>query len=220
MPGPAVAAIGAGLAGSAMQASAAKKAAGAQERAAADQIAFQTETRDMMFDRVDPFLGAGTAGQNAYLFELGLGQRPDGYAGFSATPGYDWQLGQGMGAINALAGARGGLNSGRTMQDAMRFGQGLASQEYNNHLTRLAGLTDQGLSAASLQAGIANNAATGVSNALANRGNAQAAGAIGVGNALAGGLGNTMGMLAYQNAMPGGNANILSTPWAAGGFWG
>lgn len=219
MPAPIVAAIGAGLAGSAMQASAAKKAAGAQERAAADQIAYQEETRDLIMERMDPFYKSGLSGQDAYLYELGMGDTPEDYAGFTGTPGYQFQMDQGLGAVNALAGARGGLDSGRTRQDLMRFGSGLAAQEYGTHLNRLAGLTDQGMSAAGMQAGAATNAAAGVSNALANRGNAQAAGYIGQANAWGQGIGNTMGLLNYQNSLAGGNANILSTPWAAPGFW-
>jgi hypothetical protein len=123
------------------------------------------------------------------------------YAGFQQSPGYQFQFDQGMAGVNAMAGARGGLNSGRTMQDLQARGQGLATQEWNNYQNRLAGLTDSGLSAAGLQANAASNAAAGTSNALSNRGNAQAAGAIGVGNAFTAGIGNTIGAINYQRGI-------------------
>ena len=107
---------------------------------------------------------------------------------------------QGTSAVNALAGARGGLDSGRTRQDLMSFGQGLASQEYGNHLNRLAGVTDMGMGAAGNQATAGNAFAAQASNAIGNRGNAQAAGAIGFGNALQGGIQNLASSWGYQAA--------------------
>lgn len=251
---------GASLVGGLAQASAASKAAKAQEKAANADIALQKETRDMIMGRVDPFYQAGMTGQNALLYNLGLGAAPmiggtvpqietiaggspvatpygrgngqptasatyrvngqtlntmeeaqtyananrtggTAYGGFQATPGYQFAFDQGTQAVNALAGARGGLNSGRTMQDLTTFGQGIANQEFSNYLNRLSGLTDQGLSAASLQGQVASNAAANIGNAYGNIGNAQAAGAVGVGNAISGGINNMIGLYQYQNSL-------------------
>jgi hypothetical protein len=123
------------------------------------------------------------------------------FGGFTASPGYQFQRNAGNQSVNALAGARGGLNSGRTMQDLAKFNQGLASQEYGNYFARLSGMAGQGLGAATGQANAATNAASGVSNALSGIGNAQAAGAIGVGNAINNGIQNGLGMWQYQRAM-------------------
>lgn len=120
------------------------------------------------------------------------------YQGFTATPGYQFRFRQGTDAVNALAGARGGLVSGRTLQDLTSFGQGIAAEERGNYLARLGGLADTGLNAATLSGTASQNAASGVSNALAGIGNARAAGAIGVGNALQGGLGDAAGIYGYM----------------------
>lgn len=255
--------------------SAAKKQAAAAER----DLNYQRETRDLVFDRYEPFYGSGVNALNALNFELGLGDRPTvggtprpirtfttttpgtapgasldmfgpnagragdrdysvgamgtqptsttgyrvgnntfatmeeaqayananrtggtPYAGFQTTPGFQFQLEQGQDAVNALAGARGGLNSGATLQALSQFNQGLASQEYNNYLNRLFGMVGTGSGAAGGQAAAAQNSASGVSNALAGIGNAQSAGAIGVGNAISGGINNQIGMWQYQRA--------------------
>jgi hypothetical protein len=145
------------------------------------------------------------------------------YGGFQKSEDYNFRFGEGTNAVNALAGARGGLNSGKTLQDLTRFGQGFASQERNNYLNRLAGLSDTGMNAAAMQGTASSNAAAGVSNALGNIGNAQAAGAIGVGNALQGGISNGLGLFNYQKQLGGGGgttAGLFSKPWASSGFWG
>lgn len=194
------AAIGSVVGGLA-SASAAKKASRAQQDSAAAQLALQERMYDETTERFAPYLGAGGNALNAYQFELGLGSRPKGYEGFSATPGYEFQLEQGLGAVNALAGARGGLQSGRTMQDLQRTGQGLANQEYGNHLNRLAGMTDMGMGAAGNQAAAGNAFAAQASNSIGAAGNAQAAGAIGVGNAIGGAINNGIGAWQYQQML-------------------
>jgi hypothetical protein len=81
-------------------------------------------------------------------------------------------------------------------------GQNMATAEYTPFLNRLAGLTDVGMGASGLQAQAGANFAAGGSNALANIGNAQAAGAIGSGNAWAGAMGNLSGALGYLTPPP------------------
>lgn len=291
----------ASIAGGLIGASSSKKAAAAQERAAQADIAFQKETRDLIFDRMDPFYQPGITAQNALAFELGLGERPmiggaapqietftetmsmgqpgqavafppsgmgfggrDGaekraaaeaaaaaaqpqsvtryrvggqsfntmdeaqafananptggteYRGFQATPGFQFALDQGNNSVNALAGARGGLNSGRTLQDLSTFNMGMANQEYGNYLNRLTGMSGQGFSAAGATANAATNAAAGTSNALAGIGNAQAAGAIGAGNAWTGALNNLTALNQYQRGVNGNTGGGLF----GGNSWG
>jgi hypothetical protein len=57
---------------------------------------------------------------------------PFSEAEFKADPGYQFRLDQGNQAIQNMAAATGNLNSGRALKDAMNFGSGLASQEYQN----------------------------------------------------------------------------------------
>lgn len=198
----------------------AKDAASAQSRAANDQLSFNRETRDMVFDRYEPFYQQGQNALEGYGYELGMGPRPEGYGGFTATPGYDFRMQQGQEAIQSAAGLRGGINSGRTAQDLMGFGQGIASQEYGNYLNRLAGMTDMGMSAAGGQANAATNANTGAASAYSNLGNAQSAGSIGQANAWNGALGNIGGIMQYQKNMGGGGGNFLGNLAFPGGLFG
>lgn len=199
--------IGAAIGSAVIGGIGANKAAKAQSRAADQQAAVQREIYQDTKQRFEPYEQAGGQGLNAYLYEMGLGEMPEGYGGFTATPGYDFRVQQGQDSVNALAGARGGLMSGRTMQDLTRFGQGIAAEEYGTHMGRLAGLTDMGQASAGNQAQAGNAYAAGMSNALAQKGNAQAAGYAGMANAIQGGIGNMMGIYQYQAARdPLGNA--------------
>ena len=55
---------------------------------------------------------------------------------FTADPGYAFRLSEGMKALERSAAARGGLLSGATLKGVQRYGQGLASQEYQNAFDR------------------------------------------------------------------------------------
>ena len=140
------------------------------------------------------------------------------YQGFTATPGYQFRVDEGNNAINAMAGARGGLVSGATMQALQERGQNLATEEYGNYMNRLSGLTGMGMSAAGNQASAGANYASGASNALANQGNAQAAGYIGQRNALMGGINTGLNIYGYMQGMNGGTGGGgIGTP--GGSIW-
>ena len=83
---------------------------------------------------------------NAY----GLGG-PEGTAAaqsaFQAGPGYQFAIDQGMDALNRRRAAGGMLNSGNADVDAMKFGQGIANQEYGNWRTGLGDLSKTGIAA-------------------------------------------------------------------------
>lgn len=215
-------AIGAAIVGGLLQASAAKKAAKAQTSAANNQLAVQREMYNTTRGDLSPYRDAGTNALGAINFELGIGARPENYSGFQATPGYQWAVDQGQRAIDRSAAASGNLFSGETGKALAGYGQGMANQEYGNYFNRLMGMTNLGQNAAAMTGQAAQNYATGASNAFANIGNAQAAGAIGAGNAWGNSLGNIAGILQYQNQTGGGSrmAGILDTPWGAPGFWG
>ena len=123
------------------------------------------------------------------------------YGGFRQTPGYQFALDQGINAIDRSAASSGGLFSGETMKAAQSYGQGLQNQQYDNYLNRLSGLVANGQNAVNGAAAAGQNYATGASNALGSIGNAQAAGAIGVGNALNNGLSNGIGIWQYQKGL-------------------
>ncbi len=191
------------LAGTAIQAGAASSAARSQARAGREQLDLQREVYEDQQSRFEPYEAAGRRGLEAYSYELGLGDAPEGYEGIQESPGFQTQLDMGRESVEAGAAGRGGLYSGATVTSLERYRTGLASQEVGNYLNRLASLGAQGQGAAGMQGQAGQNYATGASNALANIGNARAAGAMGVGNALSGGLNNMMGIYGYgQNVDP------------------
>jgi hypothetical protein len=213
------------------QRSAADQASQVAGQTAADQIALQREIFDRQTELQKPFREAGIAGQNRLLELLGIGgtRGAPGYGRyataefgadkFKADPGYAFRMSEGMKALERSAAARGGLLSGATLRGTQRFGQDLASQEYQNAFNRyqaeragtlnpyqaLAGTAQSGANVLGQQAG---QMGSNISNALGaygssvqgnliGAGNAQAAGQIGMANALAGGVGQ--GINFYQN---------------------
>lgn len=55
---------------------------------------------------------------------------------FAEDPGYQFRLAEGERALNRAALAGGRYDSGRTLKDLMRYGQGFASNEYGNAFDR------------------------------------------------------------------------------------
>lgn len=53
-------------------------------------------------------------------------------ASFEASPGYEYALKEGLRGVNAYFGAKGVLNSGGALEEAIRQGQGMAQQDYRN----------------------------------------------------------------------------------------
>lgn len=227
MPVGAMLGLGAGAAGGGLaaasaiggiaSAAAAARGAKAQSNAAQADMDFQRETRDMILQRLKPYEEAGGVGNQAFLYEMGLGTKPTlpggmEYGGFTKTPGYDFRLREGQDAIQASAAARGGLNSGATMQALQRDAQDYASAEYGNFLGRLGGLQALGVNAAQMSGNAAQNAAAGISNAFADLGNARSAGAVGMSNALNTGINNITGIWKYQQGLanPQQNRNVLA----------
>jgi hypothetical protein len=140
-----------------------------------------------------------------------------GAADFQQDPGYQFRMDQGMKAIERSAAARGGLLSGNTGGALQNFGQGLASQEYQNAYNRA--LTGYNTGVASENqlynrqaalAGIGQTATNFVGNAgaanAANVGNlmtssaaAQAAGGVGAANAITGGVNQYLNYTSNNN---------------------
>lgn len=188
----------AGLLGAGMQASAANRAASAQERAAQNQLDLQREMFGLVRNDLGGYRQGGENALAAYLSELGLGQAPEGYQGITLSNAGQFAMDQGFDNVQSSAAARGGLRSGSALQALERTRYGIAAQDRDNQLNRLAGLVDMGMGAASMNASNANSFAQMGSNAYANMGNAAAAGAVGAGNAWAGGLNNLSGIFGYM----------------------
>jgi len=166
------------------------------------------------------------AGANMYGNAVGLNGAAGNAAAqsaFNAGPGYQFQLDQGLDAINRRRNAGGMLGSGNADRDAQVFGQGLANQSYQQWLSNLAPYNNLQLSAtqgaaAGNQANNQSLANLGIAGAqLANiTGRSQAGIAQGQGGSLAdlarayyGGLGglDTGGAAALAANTIGANAN-------------
>ena len=202
----------AGIGGALIQGGAAKKAASTQAEAGQKQLNLQRNIYKQQKKAFAPFVGAGKTGLDAYQFELGLGERPEGYGGFQESEAFGNMLTAGRDTIEAGASQRGGLFSGSTGTALEKFRMGLASNEVNTYLNRLGALGQQGQAAAGMQAGAGTNFAQMGSQALGGIGDAQAAGHIGVGNAIMGGIDVGSGMYGMLSGLDtsSGNTGTMS----------
>jgi len=195
---------GAGLLGAGLQANAARQAAQGIADANLTSNQLMARINEQNLARQEPFYQAGLGALPAYTQGVMPGGnlvKPFSMADYQADPGYGFRMSEGMKALDRSAASRGGLLSGATMKGAERYGQDLASQEYNNAYNRyvgnqatqrnaLAGLTGFAPTASSaMQAGDmsyggnAANLASNTANAMAGAGASRASS---YGNALAG----------------------------------
>lgn len=143
---------GSGIAQSLIGKSAAGGAANQQVEAADKAIKFGTEQTDKAnstladfyaknMDLLKPYLQLGQEGTAGLAQQLAPGgPLTQGYAPFTApnpmdmakTPEYQFALSQGTHAIENSAAAKGLDLSGGTLKDLTTFGQGLASNQYQN----------------------------------------------------------------------------------------
>lgn len=209
---PALAIAGAAVVGGATSMIAGSKAAKAQRDAAAQSAAAsdratqaQIEEARRQYDttRADytPYreVGYGALGKLAGMYGVqsmdaaghptaaggasGAGYSGDG--GFTASPGYDFRMSEGLKAIDRQNAARGILNSGGADKARMRYAQGLASSEYDTYANRIAALAGVGQSATGSTAAAGANSSGQIVNALGQNGQNQMTAATNAGNARA-----------------------------------
>jgi hypothetical protein len=103
-----------------------------------------------------------------YMNSLGLNGAAGNQAAvnaFQTGPGYDFQMNQGLDAVNRRRAASGMLTSGNADIDALTYGQGLANQAYGGWQSNLQGLINPQLSALTSAAGGQATADTNMANA-------------------------------------------------------
>ena len=132
----------ASLVGAGMTADAAKKAAQgiAESNASSNQLMAQINAQNQA--RQEPFYQAGLKALPAYsqgVMPGGNLVRPFSNADFQADPGYGFRLSEGIKTLENSAASRGNLLSGATLKGIQKYGQGLASQEYQNAYNRYTG---------------------------------------------------------------------------------
>jgi hypothetical protein len=190
--------LGSAVLGAASSRSAAKT----QANAAGQAADLQREQFDRTMEMQAPWRQAGERALNK--LEAASEYTPFGMTQFQADPGYGFRFDQGQKALERSAAARGGLISGNTGGALQRFGQDMASQEYQNAFNRyqaerqarlgplqsLAGVGQTSINALG-QAG--QNYASGMGEAIGAGGQARASGYMGAANAIGGGVGQYMG---------------------------
>lgn len=125
---------------------------------------------------------------------------------FQSSPGYQFQLQQGINAIQNAAGPKTGVLSGNTLQALQTYGTGLANQDWYNWLTNQQNNYNTAFQAQNqsyLQNyGIANQNQTNLYNRLLQLalGGQQAATLTGPQSSLAGTIGNTQSSIGASNA--------------------
>lgn len=174
-------------------------ARGADTTAASTDAALQylREGRDQARMDLAPYREGGAADYSALRSLIGTN--------YQQSPGYQFAFDEGQRAIDRGASARGMLGSGARARELVRYGTGMAQQDYGNWLSRLQGLasagqaaTGQGATLAAAtggqQASTAQQGGSALSNLLVQGGQAQAQGTVGQANALLGGVNQAAGL--------------------------
>ncbi len=145
----------------------------------ARQIAGQNYTNDRA--NVQPYISTGQGALTQQNALLGLGGPDAGAAAmatFQASPGYAYQVQQGLKGVDAGAASRGMLRSGATLKAEETLGSNLANQDFGQYFGRLNSLSGMGLQGAGLDnqaTAIYNGVLSGSTNQQANA-NGNAAG--------------------------------------------
>jgi hypothetical protein len=229
---------GAVIGSSLIGANAAKSAASTQSESANRAAELQAEQFRQTREDQAPYRTAGynalaemqrTAGNVPGAFKFGDYE-------FKADPGYGFRLSEGQKALDRQAAARGGLISGGALKAATRFGQDMGSQEYTNAFNRAltgyntdvarenqlynrqAAISGIGQTATNLVGQAGQNYATNAGNLITGAGAAQAAGQVGVANAVTGGLSTYMNYNQGNNLLNalrggGGSSSLMSEPY-------
>lgn len=225
---------GAVVGSAAINAIAGNKAAGKAQDSANKQMDLQREQMARQEELQAPFREGGLTAQNRMLLLLGLRQPGEGdnaadagrygrdfsMADYQADPGYSFRLSEGIKQLQRTAAARGGLLSGATLRGVTRYGQDVASQEYQNAFNRyqinrsnqiqpLQSLMGAGQSAANVLGSAGQQYVNNMGESVAAAGNARGSAYVNTANAINSGLGTYLNYYQGQNYM-----NMLKPPTA------
>lgn len=129
--------------------------AGAAKAGGIDQASLDLAKSNMQADRANaqPYVTQGQGATNRLSDLFGLNGQPaadTAMQGFQASPGYGYQVDQGLKAVDNGAASIGLLRSGATIRAEQTLGSNLANQDYGNYVNRLMGVANMGLQGASL----------------------------------------------------------------------
>lgn len=225
----------------AQQAAASQQAVNLEEGNANQALQLQQSAQQQSQQNLSPYTQSGTMA----LSKLGAMQpfsAPTAEQA-AATPGYQFQLQQGLKALQNSAAARGGLLAGGTSKAINDYAQGQAASNYGNTYNQALqayqtnfgnqySLAGQGLGAATnlsslgqqnanAGSGILENSANAQAQALQNAGAARASGYAAQGNAVGQGIssiGNLAGSYAPSSWNVGSLFNQGSNPTTPNGY--
>jgi hypothetical protein len=226
----ATAIVGAGVLGAGASIYGANKAAEAQTNAANQASALQQQQYQQTRSDLSPYrdIGGVASGQlTSRLSDLTSPIVMD-QATLEKTPGYQFNLTQGLKSVQNSAAARGLGTSGAALKGASTFATGLADSTYQNQFNnavtnqtnaynRLKGLVDTGENAAAQTGVLGEKAAYNSGTAIVGAGNAQAAADNKTGTALSS-LANNLGGYAQYKGLYGSNSGNSGTPLGMGGI--
>lgn len=221
----ATAIVGSAAIGAGTQIYTSGKAADAQ-KGAADQAASQSLKiyNDTLQD-LAPYRDIGTKAANQLTDQLPYLTSPIvmDQANLEKTPGYQFNLTQGLKAVQNSAAARGLGNSGAALKGAANFATGLADNTYQqqfanentnrtNAYSRLKGLLDTGETAAAGGGTIGAATNNTAANATIAGGNAAAAGYNAIGNSVNNFSNNVAGYAAYRGLYGANSTDAINPP--------
>lgn len=217
-------ATGVGVAGAVGGGFLASQGAGKQANAMREAIAYQRELDQRTRADLTPYRDFGATQLTDYNQWLA---DPNNSPASHMDPGYQFRRDQGNVGIENNAATAGLLQSGDTLRGLQTYGQGMASQEYNNAFNRYVqeGQFKQsnalmGQNASALTGQLANQGAANVSNTTSNANfgaQDQILGQMVAG--LGGGVGNAFARHMAQKQPPpttNGTANVFGPTWRPG----
>lgn len=180
----------AGAIGSAVIGSkAAKKAASAQQQSTQAGIDEIRRQYDLSRTDLAPWRQAGGT-----AITTGLAMLQPGYD-YTASPGYQFRLDEGLRGVQNSAAAHGILQSGGTLKGIDKYAEGLAAQDFADQFNRYMAIASGGQQATTNGAIMGNQAGHSIADLLTQAGNAKASGYIGSANAIAQGIGGVSSAL-------------------------
>lgn len=170
-------------------------AAAAQKEAAEKAMSQQEKMFNQQRADQAPWLDAGRTTLSQLMAKMNSGGFEVDPSQLANDPGFQFRMAEGQKALERSAAARGGLNSGGFMKGLARYSQGVASDEYQNawsrntdRFNRLAAIAGVGQQTAQNLGALGSQHANSMSELYGAQGNANAAAAVGQGNAINGGL--------------------------------
>lgn len=165
----------------------AQSAASAQESAASQANATQMSMFNQMQGNLQPYMAEGANANSMLGSQISSLSAPVSMkeSDLQQTPGYQFNLTQGLKATQNSAASRGLGISGAAQKGAASYATGLADSTYQNQFNNAVTNKNLTYNMLSGQQSLGENAAAGVGNAGMSTGNSIASNTIGAGNASA-----------------------------------